>query len=110
VSIGELRSELARLQPLLGLTEWQIRVQWGKPSERPDYSKGEMDAGSVGNACWHTEECRAWIYLRRGSDNLRETLIHELLHVRLEGHRENPMRYDALYERALNAIAAALAK
>lgn len=108
MTIGELRQELKRIQVLLGLTEWSIRVSWGKPSEHPSYDKGEMDAGSVGNACWHTEECKAWIYLRRGSENLKETLIHELLHIRLEGHRENPMKYDALYERALNAIAAAI--
>ena len=107
MKIAELRKDARAWQERLGLTEWQIQVNWGKPSQQPDYSKGEMDAGSVGNACWHTEECRAWIYLRRGSEHLRETLVHELLHIRLEGHRE-PVRYSPLYERALNAIVAAL--
>lgn len=107
MGIRELRRKAEEYRQALGLTEWVIRVSWGRPSENPDYSKGEMDADATGNACWHTEECLAWIYLRRGSDNLLETLIHELLHIRLEGHRD-PVRYDPLYERALNAIASAL--
>ena len=92
---------------MLFRSEWKINVKWGTPAEQPDYDKGEMDEGSVGNALWHPEECEAWIYLQRGAGQLEETLLHELLHIRLEGHRE-PVKYDAMYERAINAITAAL--
>lgn len=108
LSIKEIRKEATHWQRELGLGDWEIQVNWGRPAAVPNFDKGEMEADSVGNVCWHTEESVAWVYLRRGAGNVQETLVHEMLHVRLEGHREAPMRYDPLYERALNAIATAL--
>lgn len=107
IGIRELRKAAQEYQALLGLTEWTIHVRWGEPAEKPDYDKGQMDEGSVGNALWHAEECEAWVYLKRGAPDPQATLLHELLHIRLEGHKQ-PVRYDAMYERAINAIASAL--
>ena len=108
LSIKEIRKEAAHWQRELGLGDWTIHVNWAKQKAAPDYDKWEMDTDSVASVCWHAEESIAWIYLLRGAGSEQETLVHEMLHVRLEGHREAPVPYDLLYERALNAIATAL--
>ena len=41
---------------------------------------------------------------------LKETIIHELLHVRLEGHRTQTGKYDPAYELGLNIVAELLGK
>jgi hypothetical protein len=67
-----------------------------------------------GQSQWFPEERQCWIAVRPtdDADLLGETLVHELLHVRLEGHlapMENE-QYDPGYEYALNCTARALWK
>ncbi len=107
MTITALRKSAVEWRDKLGLSEWTIHVAWGNPVDGdPDLEKGEMSRGCVGNTWWHTEESRAVIVLHRGQG--LDTLIHEMLHIRIEGHRAYPLKYDPLYERAINCITAAL--
>ena len=89
-TLRELREELLYWQTGLGLKNWKIRLSWGKPAIDPCYSKGEMMHDAYGNCCWSTKKKQAWIYLNKESTNLVGTLIHEMLHLCLEGHRADP--------------------
>jgi len=109
MTIRELRGHAASWKKRLGLREWEIQVHWGSPSKAPDPSQLEMSEDCDGNAWWFTEESHALILINKRSQIPLETLIHELLHVRLEGHKPAPGKYDPLYERALNTIAKELA-
>jgi hypothetical protein len=109
MTIRELRRKASEYQIKLRLTEWDIRVVWGRPSDQPDYWADEMDRDCDGNAWWSVEERRAIILLSRASIAPLETLKHELLHLRLEGHHApEKKRYDQHYEWGLNAIAGAI--
>lgn len=63
-----------------------------------------------GQTIWHPEERRCWIAIAHGteSDELHETLVHELLHILLEGHLALTHPYDAGYEFGLNRAAKAI--
>lgn len=109
MTIRDLRKACKDYQNKLRLTEWQIRVVWGRVCDQPDYWAGEMDRDCEGNAWWSVEERRAIILLARASRTPLETLKHELLHLRLEGHHDPAKkRYDEHYEWGLNAIAGAM--
>ncbi len=110
-SIRELRKAAGYWRDALGLNEWTLYVFYGKPITGcdPSLANGEIADDCEGQAEWHTEETQAFIALRRGKATV-ETVVHELLHIRLEGHRPAPLKYDPLYERALNVLAAALLK
>lgn len=110
MTLRALRRELRTLQARLALAEWRIELHRGTPVEHdaPDlWRRHEMYAGCAGVTDWHTEERIAIILLRRGEG--RDTLLHELLHIRLEGHTMRARRYDPQYEYAINALAVALA-
>ena len=64
-----------------------------------------------GQAVWHSEERHCWISVSIGLEEKLtiESLIHEILHVLLEGHSVAKTKYDASYELALNRMASALA-
>lgn len=83
----------------LNLREWSITVQLGTKKEMPD---------SVGMALWSAEELSAVVKIRRGEKEQEPTLVHELLHILLQGHANYDGVYDVHTERAINRIAAAL--
>lgn len=108
MTIRELRKCAHGWQVALGLTEWKLTVAWGKPAADPNPARLEMSEDCEGNAWWFTEDSHALILIRRRCTEPEETLVHELLHVLIEGHRAAPARYDPLYERAINKLTAAL--
>lgn len=59
---------------------------------------------------WFTEERSALISVNSelNEDDTGTTLVHELLHLVLEGHKPVQTKYDANYELALNRLARAL--
>jgi Zn-dependent peptidase ImmA (M78 family) len=61
-----------------------------------------------GQARWKTEYKHVVIHLASDQNDkeLEETLVHELIHVLLEAHKNEPKnrRYDPLYERGLNVL------
>lgn len=109
MGIRELRKESEKWQTRLGLKEWDIRLVWGIASDQPDYWSGEIDHGVDANSWWQAEECRAIISIDKECADPLGTLVHELVHIRFEGHHApDKRRYDPLYERAINATVAAL--
>jgi hypothetical protein len=69
--------------------------------------------GLCGHSEWMAEERKCWIAVTPADeDMMQETLIHEILHVRFEGHLpllgQDDDFYDAGYELGLNCTAKAL--
>lgn len=64
----------------------------------------------MGCNVFSVEELDSLVLLCKGSPNIEETLVHELLHLVFDGHKDVDMvnNYDALHERALNRTAKAL--
>jgi hypothetical protein len=93
------------------------RLDMGEWIENASFAIVRDLKDSEGNAVyglssWQPEERKCWIAIARDCDGdvFHETVIHELLHLRLEGHRPppSPEDYDESYELALNRIARAL--
>lgn len=85
-------------QRRLGLREWSITVEIVSKTNMPKV---------LGTCRWSTEETSALIELREDADE--STLVHELLHLVIDGHKVYK-RYSPPTERAINRIAAALLK
>lgn len=99
--ISEARQCLAEYQALLDLGEWEIACRWAKAGEIED------DCARIP---WQTEYKTAVLILNRTqlSNEIPHTIIHELEHLRLEGHKEYVFAYDKMYELGLNRIADAI--
>lgn len=90
-------------QTILGLTEWEItEVRW--------FARDETDELD-GDNNYFAEGLKSKIRLRReqSDDDLEETIVHELLHLMIDGHKDITAviggNYDAMHERALNRLA-----
>lgn len=108
MKIRDLRKRAKYWQGRLGLKDWNVAVHWGvKTPGNPNPWNCEMTEDSVGNSTWSVEEAKAVILLDKRAPEVEETLLHELMHVRMEGHA--PIgKYDAHYERGINALVKAL--
>jgi len=106
-TMAELRRDLTIWQPALGLQHWRIRLKRGKSvkGEAKPFS-AELPEKWVAATWWTVEDPNVVIAIRCGEGT--HTLVHELLHLRLEGHRPCPARYNPHYERALNHLSEAL--
>ena len=89
----------------LGMAEWRgNRPLTNIPRVRVRVRSIQKMDGNLGSCEWHAEVCEAEIEIRRGQGE--ETLIHEILHLLLEGHTTYvPERYSEMHERALNRLA-----
>jgi hypothetical protein len=99
--IKKLRGLCQLWQSRLGLKDWAITVRYGKPSD--------MTPSCVGNSSWEPDQQTAEVIILRPRyipHDIEGTLIHELLHVRFEGHRAP--KVDTHLERAINAVTTAL--
>jgi hypothetical protein len=88
------------------IPEWTVILRFDK-SNRAMKVAGELCDGL---SWWSTEECTAQIWIRRGCQHREETLVHEMLHICNEGHREKEDHYDPMYERSLNKQSELLVK
>lgn len=95
MNIKELRAHLVHWQHKLNLADWRISIKWGAP-------------GHQGWCSWHPEEQYGEIQINKSTLDPVSTLVHELLHIVLEGHQEHTREYSIPFERAINKIAAAL--
>lgn len=93
------------------LTQWIDKLRLGDWKTTLVVCGRRAMTDSNGDLCdglstWSTEEGTVTISLRRDlpDEAVEPTLIHELLHVRLEGHRNHDGSYDQMYERALNVL------
>lgn len=99
MTISEAREKLAFWRNVLNLPEWTIAIAWGSKREMGD---------AVGTCVWSPEEMVADIRLARRQDNPEQTIIHELIHVVLDGHKAMNGKYNEMQERAINRLADAL--
>jgi len=90
MKIADLRAALPPYIEWLGLNDlWkEFEIRWAR--------KGELPGDEDGNVSWQIDHRKATIILRRGA-GLR-VAVHELWHVRLEAHRENPLPRNPHYE------------
>jgi Zn-dependent peptidase ImmA (M78 family) len=63
---------------------------------------------SNGFSLWNPEYNLAVVVLARDGEHIRHTVIHELLHVRLQGHDYMPTKRSLTTEATINALAKAL--
>lgn len=102
MTLRALRSRAAFWVGRLNLKEWTVNVSWGDGKEVPE-------AGPVAGSCsWNVEHLTAEVTVTKGSAQVEQTLVHELLHIVLQGHADLSGPYDAHLERAINRITAAL--
>lgn len=105
--MADLKRDLAFWQAALGLQHWRISLKRGKSVEAdPKPFSNEILRTAVAHSWWVAESPNAVIAMLRGQGT--HTLLHELIHIRLEGHRASPAKYDPLYERAINHLTEAL--
>jgi len=89
-----------------GMAEWigMRPKEPGVPRVRVLVRSKKKMGESVGSCLWNAEECTAMIELLRGQGE--DTLIHEMLHLVLEGHTNyEETKYSQMHERALNRLA-----
>lgn len=96
MTLKDLQLRCAFWQGRLNLPEWKISVQWG------------ASPATHGQCHWKPEEFVATIWLNKYSRGKENILIHELLHIVLQGHGECDGVVDIELERAINRIAEAL--
>jgi hypothetical protein len=99
VTLEELRATCLRWQAILQLRDWRIKVEFGRPEDM---------AGELGEVVWDAEDATAKIKIAPNQKRPEATLVHELLHVRMEGHAPNDGTHEVGYERNLNHLQRAL--
>ena len=103
MTVEELQTRCDYWTERLSLGEWRGRVK--VLLKTPKFLLKTTGYESVGACWWSAEECRAEIYLRKGEGE--STLLHELVHLVLQGHTTYKDG-DEMLERAINRLAAAL--
>lgn len=101
---AQINALIKKWQTKLRLQNWNIKLTLADTVDDLKGNAGMMD--------WQTEYHSATIYLVRELPrrDMEETVIHELLHLLLEGHK-NPVCKDLpLYESGLNTLSALLLK
>lgn len=89
----------------LGLADWAIEGTFVKETQSPD---------TCAEISWQPEWKEATICFRKEQHLLKtgrsmdHFIVHELLHLLLEGHKPITTEYDPSYEAALNTIASLL--
>ena len=79
-----LQIALQYWQRIMGLTEWTITARWGTPEEL----RGEPpELSACGMCMWNPTTKTAEIVLDRKQRDIEGTLIHELAHLLLHGHK-----------------------
>ena len=113
----ELNSLLRVWQERLGLSEWVIYIRQCKPQDLATY---DTRFENYAECNWSTETREAWIGIvaaryhagHRDPRVVNESIVHELMHIALEGHKPltGKYRYDANYEYGLNKLASAIVR
>jgi len=91
----------------MGMSEWAIITRWATRAECESQSTPAYDVGAF--TSWFPDTSSATISINpRITQDFYHTVIHELLHLRLEGHKMPRISLDAMYERGLNYVATLL--
>lgn len=101
------------------LRKWTKALELDPPNWTTDINivpSQDMD-GADGSCTWQGEYREAWIDLNEeilgNWGAVEETVVHELLHLKLQGHQDPDKvlaEYDPFFENALNVIARELVK
>lgn len=105
MDIGELAADWAER---LCLPHWDIQVKVVPEAAESSWEPGTLCSEHSGECWWNGEHGSAYILVSDKHPNPEQILVHEMLHLRLEGHLPEPLDYNHQYERAINAIADAL--
>ncbi len=91
----------------LGLQDWRIQTAWYREKER---ESPLLELDEVAAILWWPESRFAKLRIRRRRDleDYEDDVLHELCHLRLEGHKPCVHGRDPQYEWGLNAIVEAL--
>lgn len=84
------------------MQEWTIKVEVKPPDEC--LVDGEPTSGYV---TWASENAKLSAEITLSETAGEDTLVHELLHIVIEGHKPYE-KYDSQTERAINRIAAVI--
>jgi len=103
VTIREAREYVDRWKNRMDLSDWTIATRWGTKAEMID-EKGDF---CLGYCDWDHENKTAKIRLARNRADTKHTIRHELVHLVLEGHREQPKRYVKPFETAIDRLSTA---
>jgi Zn-dependent peptidase ImmA (M78 family) len=98
MTLPNLRDRAVYWRDRLNLREWAITVRWMVAKDGKE---------NVGHCTWNTERLTAEIAMKRREPDQESTLVHELLHLVMQGHGNYEV-YDVHTERAINRIASAL--
>lgn len=101
MTLAEIRRYCAEQQVRLGLHQWKVYLRWMSPVE---INEEELH----GFVVWSPEEQTAVIGINRKTPLLKDTVRHELLHIRLDGHGPMPGKYCIQKEIVINALTEAL--
>lgn len=108
MTIRTLKKLTKEWAELLQLNGWEITPSFVEKTETED---------AYGETTWSTEWKKAVVHMERpevieedGITTFERVLVHELLHIALEGHKPPSAEYDASYERALNILSELLVK
>lgn len=108
MTLPQLKKRLKYFRSLLGIEkEWKITLKWGTSD---DLVQDGLECSAICDI--KPEYQTATIYLDKThfGDELEADLIHELLHVLVDGHKPQSGDYDPMHERAINKLQAAISK
>lgn len=104
MKLTQVRTYGKKWQGLLGLSEWDITWRWMTKAERdlqPDWN---------GYCTWHCEHKIATVALDPKGEDIRHTILHEALHLRLGGWAPQPEVTDVPLEVTVNSLTNAFRK
>ena len=79
MNLQQLRKESRKWQKELGLSNWKITIQWGKPDELGDSNEKVYGLNTYDPN--HMESTIKILHPKYDNHNIRETLVHELMHL-----------------------------
>lgn len=101
-TLTSLRAFAREWQGLLNLSHWTLELVW---ATKADTANGLFAEDLDASVRWQVEHSHAIILLSKACENPWETIVHELLHLANEGHRDKPFKYESGYERSINHLA-----
>jgi hypothetical protein len=100
VSLKELRQLVRSWQFGMKLPEWELIIWWMNKAKLKEYP----DANGLCE--WDDQHKCARIWICREAQSIPHAVVHELLHLRLEGNRPFELRNETSeWEFALNTLA-----
>lgn len=103
MTLKAMKEFAATWQSNLRLQEWDIKYRWMKKEEQ---SSDEF-VNCNGFCVWNAQHKTAAVIISKSAESVHFTVIHELLHIRLEGHQELEGGTDIQLEVTINSLTAA---